>query len=68
MEANHDRANRCVLSEAEVEVKRARIEARVRVPDALRWRTVIVRVYVANERADAMGAQAIVREEAAVNP
>jgi hypothetical protein len=52
--ANHDRANRFVLSQGEATVKDGRFQTTLDVPAKLPWPRVILRAYAANEREEGM--------------
>jgi hypothetical protein len=52
--ANHDRANRFVLAEAEAVVKDGRFEAKLELPAKLPAAKVYLRAYAANDRQEAM--------------
>lgn len=57
MLANHDRANRFVLTSNEVEVKDGRFQATLDVPAKLQWPHVILRAYAAGKRDEGMAVQ-----------
>jgi hypothetical protein len=53
MQANHDKANRFVLANAEAVAREGRFEARLTVPDKLSWRRLLLRAYAATDTAEA---------------
>src|SRR5262249_22722850 len=55
MRANHDRANRFVLSEVTVSAASTRFAASLAVPADLRRAGLVVRAYAATDRADGQG-------------
>jgi hypothetical protein len=55
MRANHERANRFVLCETEIDAKGGNFAAKLEVPAKLAGRQVIVRAYAATARADGQG-------------
>jgi len=54
MTANHRRANRFVLAEMEIDAAQGGFEAQVKLPDALPWRSVILRACLSTDATDAM--------------
>jgi hypothetical protein len=59
MLANHDRANRFVLTAAECVVKDNAFEAKMNVPAKLPWPRLILRAYAATEREEGMGVRTL---------
>jgi hypothetical protein len=55
MLANHERANRFVLSEADVDAKGAVFTVNLEIPKRLPGRQLILRAYAANERSEGQG-------------
>jgi hypothetical protein len=55
MLANHQRANRFAIAEAEVDVRDGRFEARLAVPEKPPWPKLILRAYAFTERAEGLG-------------
>ncbi|MGH7172081.1 MAG: C25 family cysteine peptidase, partial [Gemmataceae bacterium] len=69
MLANHERANRFVLTTSESTVKDGRFQATLDVPANLPWRSLILRAYAANEHAEGMTVRILeVKKEATKNP
>lgn len=59
MLANHERANRFVLTQAEATVKDGGFAARLQVPAKLPWPRLTVRAYAATDAADGLGVAGI---------
>ncbi|HEY7328303.1 MAG TPA: C25 family cysteine peptidase [Gemmataceae bacterium] len=57
--ANHERANRFVLATSENTEKDGRFQATMDVPSKLPWPQLILRIYAANEREEAMAVQTL---------
>jgi hypothetical protein len=59
MLSNHEKANRFVLAMSENTVKDGRFQATLDVPSKLPWPQLILRVYAANDREEAMVVQTL---------
>jgi hypothetical protein len=54
LQANHEKANHFVLTEADATSHEGRFEARLTLPDKLPWRRLLLRAYAATDRAEAL--------------